>query len=140
MSKMDMDWAAEQIREARVRKDVGGAVMTLLQAWDDVLPLGVEQTEEALNIFKSLAQGHTLLPAESNEVWVECKPGFVKVGDVIRIQHDAFSDAAGRYHNGRVGKVIALRSGDVVFRSTDEKEPFIDGAHYSPGKLEKRVR
>ena len=53
--------------------------------------------------------------------------------------HDAYEGDLGRVHNGRRGKVVAVRYGDVIFKSTDGKSPVLDGAHYTPYKLEKLV-
>jgi hypothetical protein len=40
-------------------------------------------------------------------------------------------------HNGRRGRVVAVRYGDVIFNSTDNKKPLLEGAHYPPNFLEK---
>jgi hypothetical protein len=35
--------------------------------------------------------------------------------------------------------VVAVRYGDIIIKTTDGKEPVLDGSHYSPYKLEKLV-
>jgi hypothetical protein len=46
----------------------------------------------------------------------------------------------GTIHNGRRGSVVGVRYGDVIFNDTDGKNPPLKGVHYSPYKLEKRLR
>jgi hypothetical protein len=66
-------------------------------------------------------------------------PGQIKVADVVRVKPDAFDGELGETHNGREGVIVAIRSGDVIFRSTDDKKPLLDGTHYSPYHLQKRI-
>jgi hypothetical protein len=58
----------------------------------------------------------------------------------VRVKSDAFRGDIGPMHNSRVGKVIAVRYGDVIINSTDGKTPELKGVHYSPYKLEKRYK
>ena len=140
MPKNDVDivWVQEQFRGVRARKVVGEAVLKLLDAWEE-LEVAAEDVSEVVRTFAELAQGHSLLPEESEEVWVEARQGFVRVGDIIRIRHDAYDGESGKIHNGRIGRVVGVR-GDIIMRSTDDKHPFIDGAHYPAAKVEKRVQ
>jgi hypothetical protein len=73
-------------------------------------------------------------------MWIPLQPGQVTVADVVRVKADAFSDKLGPIHNGRKGTVVAVRYGDIIVNSTDGKTPELKGVHYSPYKLEKRVR
>jgi hypothetical protein len=139
MPEINEQWAKEQFQAAKVRVGVGNTVLKLLKAWNEI-DANEKVAAEAISIFSKLALNHSLVTENKEEVWVPAQPGFIQVGDVIRVMHDAFSDSTGRIHNGRVGKVVAVRHGDVVFRSTDDKDPFLDGAHYSPYKLEKRMK
>lgn len=139
MSEKDRNWVKGQFKLARVSQEVGDAVLALLDAWDEIeiSELGVAA---ALEAFSHLARGHALVPENAEETWVQAQAGFIRVGDEIRVKHDAFGGKAGETHNGRRGRIIAIRSGDVVVRSTDDREPFLDGVHYPATKLEKRVR
>lgn len=136
---IDTDWAKDQFDRAGIHPNVQAAVLALIEKWEelDVLP---EQTPEILETFLEIAQNHALLPGESEETWIEGFNGLFRTGDIVRVRHDAFEGSNGAYHNGRVGKVLAVRSGQVIFRSTDGRQPFIDGAHYQADKLEKRVK
>ena len=49
-------------------------------------------------------------------------------------------EAADRITIIRRGKVVGVRYGDIIFKSTDNKEPILDGSHYSPYQLQKRIR
>lgn len=139
MGKVNYEWVAQQLTEANVRVGTGNAVMTMLKAWEsiDVTP---EQGKDIFDILGKLALNYALVESTGEQIWVGAQPGQIKVGDVVRVAHNAFDGDLGTLHNGRVGKIIAIRSGDVLFKSTDGKTPSLDGAHYSPYKLEKRVR
>ena len=101
----------------------------------------MEQAKKAVEIFSKVALGHSLVKENSvDEVWEEVRPGFIKVADVVRVKNDAFVGELGVIHNGRVGKIVAIRSGDIIFKSTDDLEPALDSVHYQASKLEKRIR
>lgn len=139
MPNVDQAWVKEQFQAARVKVGVGNAVLKLLDTWNDA-KLSDAAAKEAVAIFSKVALNHSLVTPNDNETWVPAQPGFISVGDDVRVLHDAFSDDTGRIHNGRRGKVVAVRYGDVIFRSNDDRHPFLDGVHYSPYKLEKRVK
>jgi hypothetical protein len=139
MKHVDLDWASEQLASVRAKKAVGASVMAMLEAWKD-LKHADKDSAEVLSLLSKLAMAHSLLQDASEEVWVEARPGAISVGDIVRVRHDAYDGKLGTLHNGRVGKVVAVRYGDIIFRSTDEKVPFLDGTHHSPHKLEKRIK
>jgi hypothetical protein len=139
MKHVDRDWASAQLASIKTKKAVGASVMALLAAWEETKHSD-RDSKDVLDLFSKLALTNSLLPAESDAVWVEARPGFISVGDIVRVKHDAYTDRLGTVHNGRVGKVVAVRYGDVIFRSTDDKVPFLDGTHHSPYKLEKRIK
>jgi hypothetical protein len=87
-----------------------------------------------------VAVGHSLVQDDGPEVWVTAQPGQLKVADIVRVKSDAFSGELGALHNGRRGTIIAIRYGDIIVNSNDDKNPKIDGAHYSPYHLEKRIK
>jgi hypothetical protein len=139
MSDINYDWVKEQMTSARLRRAPGDAVLKLLKYWEE-FDLTPEQSKEALEAFKSLAQGFSLVEPYKDEVWVAAQPGQLRVSDEIRVRSNAFVGDLGTIHNGRRGVIVAVRSGDIVVRSTDRKEPTIDGSHYSPHHLEKRIK
>ena len=139
MQHVDMQWASAQMADAKVKKAVGKSVMELLEAWSK-LSHDEKYSQEVIDIFSRLSLSKALVEENPDQTWVDARPGFIVVGDVVRIKQDAYSGAAGVMHNGRLGKVVAVRYGDVIFRSTDGKQPFLDGTHHSPYKLEKRIK
>ncbi len=139
MPKVDFDWAKEQLTEAKSKRGVGDAALELLKAWEE-MSVDDEFVEEALETFKTLAQGHSLLAPYADEIWVEAVPGQLKVADKVRVKSNAFTGETGRTHNGRSGVVVAIRYGDIIVRMTDGKQPSLDGAHYSPFHLDKRIK
>jgi hypothetical protein len=141
MAKINYDWVKEQFAKTSVTLEVGTAVLDLLKVWEKSQPKYVEQSKKVLEIFSKVALGHALVEDRvTNEIWEPVRPGFIKVADVVRVKYDAFDGELGNIHNGRVGKIVALRSGDIIFKSNDDLEPVLDGVHYSADKLEKRVR
>jgi hypothetical protein len=138
MPEINEEWAKEQFIAAKVRVVVGKAVLELLNTWK-TLELKPDHAKATVEVFTKLALNHSLVEPPKDEVWVPAQPGFINVGDEVRIANNAFSDSTGAIHNGRRGTVVAIRYGDVIIRSNDGKEPFLDGAHYSPYKLERRM-
>ena len=139
MPDVNEEWARDQFVSAKVRVVVGKAVLELLDVWK-TLELKPEHAKSAVEVFSKLALNHSLIDPPKNEVWVPVQAGFLTVGEEVRVMNDAFSDSTGTMHNGRRGIVVAIRSGDVIIRSNDDKKPFLDGVHYSPYKLERRVQ
>lgn len=142
MPEIDKKWIMEQLEAAKVKVGSGKAILKLLDAWDTIPDLSENMTEEVLRVFPLLARGHALKVEESEDdyIWIDLQPGQITVGDVVRVKADAFADKLGPIHNGRCGTVVAVRYGDVIFNDTDGKKPELKGVHYSPYKLEKRVR
>jgi hypothetical protein len=141
MPKVNFEWVRQQMQDAKVRVAPGVALLALLEAWNDIDKLTQEQAKEAVEMFSKLALGSNIFEeVKQDEIWIPALPGQLTVGDEVRVLKDAFSDTTGVMHNGRRGKIIAIRYGDVIFKSTDGKEPDLSGVHYSPYKLEKRIR
>jgi hypothetical protein len=141
MGKINYNWVKEQFAKASVTVGAGNAVLDLLKTWEKSEPKDLEQAQKAVEIFSKVALGHSLVKEnKADEVWEEVRPGFIKVADVVRVKNDAFVGELGVIHNGRVGKIVAIRSGDIIFKSTDGLEPSLDSVHYQASKLEKRIR
>jgi hypothetical protein len=142
MPEINREWLVEQLQAAKVKVGSGKAIMKLLEAWEELPKLSANQEEEVLTIFPLLAKGFTIVEEEDEKdyTWINLQPGQIVVGDVVRVKADAFEDKLGPMHNGRRGTVVAVRYGDVIFNSTDGKSPELKGVHYSPYKLEKRIR
>lgn len=139
MPDISEDWVREQFQAAQVRVGAGNAVLKLLETWRGIT-LSEKMSKEAIEIFSKVALGHSILPETPGEVWGPAQAGFIQVADEVRVMSDAFEGALGQIHNGRRGKVVAVRHGDVIFKSTDGLEPDLDSVHYSPYKLEKRYQ
>ena len=144
MTNVDMEWVKDQLTNAKVTKPVGNAVIKLLDLWS-TFKLSDDSAEKAVDIFSSLALGHTVAQPTLTEIdlsgeWQQAAPGFIKRTDIVRVKNDAFTGDLGRIHNGRVGKVVDVRSRDVIVMTIDGKNPHLGGAHYSPYMLEKLVK
>lgn len=142
MPEVNYDWVNQQMAEAKVKIGSGKAVMELLRVWETMEKLSPGLAKEAVAVFSKLALSKPLTEQEEElgSVWVPAQPGQINIGDEVRVMSDAFDDKAGVMHNGRRGRVIAVRYGDIIFKSIDGKTPALEGVHYSPYKLEKRVK
>ncbi len=139
MPNVDYEWVRAQMQAAKTKVGVGNATLKLLEAWEN-LTLSAPQSKEVVALFAELALVHSIQPEVKDEVWVDAQAGQITVGDEVRVKADAYTGDTGTMHNGRRGKVVGIRYGDVIFRSTDDREPVLDGTHYSPYQLQKRVR
>jgi len=141
MSELNMDWVKEQLTQNKTRKMTGDAVLELLDAWKNVKkPPKTDISKEVVELFSKLALGHALVKEDKNETWVPAQAGDVKVADIVRVKFDAFDEASGKYHlNGRRGKIVGVRYGDIVVKSDDGRTPLLDGVHFRPENLEKLV-
>lgn len=140
MPEVNFEWVKEQLEAARVKVGSGKAIIALLEEWEK-LKLSENMSKETIKVFSKLALNQSIhVSEEKDEVWVPLQPGQITVGDEVRVLADAFDGKLGPVHNGRRGRVVAVRYGDVILKSTDGKTPELDGAHYSPYKLEKRVQ
>lgn len=142
MPEVNYEWVRQQLEEAKVKIGSGKAVLKLLETWETFEKLSPNLAKEAVAVFSKLALGVNVnTPVdEPDAVWVPVQPGKINIGDEVRVLPDAFDDSTGVMHNGRRGVVTAVRYGDVIFKSTDGKNPVLNGVHYSPYKLEKRVK
>lgn len=142
MPEVNYDWVNQQMAEAKIKIGSGKAVMELLRVWETMEKLTPGLAKEAVAVFSKLALSRPINdPVEEvDAVWVPVQPGQINIGDEVRVMINAFEDKTGVMHNGRRGTVIAVRYGDIIFKSTDGKLPQLEGVHYSPYKLEKRVK
>jgi hypothetical protein len=139
MPQVNREWVKAQFSAARVRVGSGEAVLKLLEVWDSV-KLSPDMTKDAVEIFSKIALNHSLIPDAPEEKWGPAQPGFILVGDEVRVLSDAFDGELGAVHNGRRGVVVGVRYGDVIMTSNDGVDPKLEGAHYSPHKLQKRYQ
>jgi hypothetical protein len=133
------EWVKSEMQDAKTKVGIGNATLKLLAAWKDIT-LSVNQQKEVIALFSRLSLGHAAIKNNPDELWIDAQPGAISLSDEVRVKADAYDGATGGIHNGRRGKVVGIRYGDIIFKSTDDKEPILDGAHYSPHQLEKRVR
>jgi hypothetical protein len=142
MPELNHEWVKEQLEAAKVKVGSGKAILKLLSTWEELPALSPAILKEVLDVFPKLVLGEPLTQEESEEdyYWTDLQPGNITVGDVVRVKQDAFLEKLGTIHNGRRGAVVGVRYGDVIFNDTDGKTPPLNGVHYSPYKLEKRIR
>lgn len=140
---INFDWVNEQLAGAKVRKPVAELVIALLKQWENVDTSNVptqEHLDQALDLFKDLARGYAVIPEQAEEMWVSAQPGMLKIGNEVRVKHNAFTGDRGTIHNGRRGRIVGIRTGKIFVRSTDDKEPLLDGLDYNIQDLDVRIR
>lgn len=143
MPEIDHEWVNQQLEAAKVKVGSGKAILKLLETWDSIPDLSKNMTQEVLEVFPKLAKGINLIQEDSEDdyIWIDLQPGQITVGDVVRFKANAYEDIKlGPKFNGRLGKVVGIRYGEVYFKSTDGKEPLIDGSPHSPYTMQKRYR
>jgi hypothetical protein len=138
MKKIDMNWAKSQLEQEKVTPETGIAVIKLLEFWT-TLEHSSQADAKVVEVFSRLAQSIALVDDNKNEIWESARPGFLKLGDEVRVKADAFEGELGQMHNGRRGRIVGVRYGDIIIKTTDGKEPVLDGSHYSPFNLDKLV-
>lgn len=144
MPNTDMEWVKAQLTENKTRKAVGDSVLKLLAVWDEIKEKNkeskIDYSKDIVEIFSKLSLGHALVKENKNERWVKAQAGQIKVADIVRVSYDAFDEASGKSRlNGRRGRVVAVRYGDILIKTDDGKEPVLDGTHLKPENLEKLV-
>jgi len=145
MAKVDMPWVKEQLTNNRTKRVVGDHVLALLEKWEDLKNTDPDPKKNEANlsqiveIFSKLALGHAIVKEDKNETWVPAQAGQIVIADEVRVKWNAFDGDMGKTHNGRRGKVVSIRYGDIIVKTTDGKEPMLDGFHYTPQQLEKRI-
>jgi hypothetical protein len=145
MAKVDMQWVKEQLTENRTKRVVGNHVIALLEKWEELKntdpdPVKNEKNlSEIVELFSKLSLGHVLIKENKNEFWVQAQSGQLVIADEVRVKWNAFDGDLGKLHNGRRGKIVSIRYGDIIVKTTDGKEPVIEGFHYTPQQLEKRM-
>ena len=140
MAKTDIEWVKRQLENARVPQPVGIAVMRMMEVWSTMNHTDKTRSK-TIEVFSELALGHAIVPEDTaaDGRWTPVQPGQIKVAETVRVKPDAYEGDVGVIHNGRIGRVVAVRYGDVIIKSTDDREPVLDGAHYSPHMLEKFI-
>ena len=131
-------WATDQLTQARLPDHIQAPVRRLLAAWWSI-GARPENEELILRTFTDLAQDRALEVPNPQFDWVPVKPGNIRVAEVVRVKVDAYRGDTGKVHNGRVCKVVAIRSGDIIVNSIDDKEPRLESVHHSPFALDKQV-
>lgn len=135
------DWAREQMKRLNVPKNHAALIERLLEVyWANPVSKELDPgtTEDMFKVFTELAQHHVLVGEAPEGTWVQAKPGALVIRDVVRVRADAYTGPAGIAHNGRVGQIVAIRSGDIHVKYDDEPDVSKIVRH-SPFALEKRV-
>jgi hypothetical protein len=139
MAEVDNDWVRSQLTENKTKKVVGDSVLKLLATWEQLKQPTDKNAKDIISIFSKLALGHSIVEDNPNESWIVAQAGFIKVADTVRVRSNAFDGEQGKAYNGRRGRVVGVRYGDVIVKTDDGKTPVLDGIHFKPENLEKLV-
>lgn len=140
MPKINIDWVKQQLEDSKTPTKAANTVLNLMKIWEKET-LTAEQAKNAAEIFSKLCQGIPLeLPVDEDELLVPARPGNLIVGDYVVVAQDAYSDPAVHFHNGRRGRIVGIRYGDIIVKYEDGKSPQINDARHSPFKLLKVIK
>lgn len=137
-------WAKDQLEEyAALSASEESLVLRMLEVWwNDQLDVHGDPWQ-ALSVFETLARGKALeKPEQVSEdfTWVQAAPGQISKADYVRVRLDAYDGPAGLAHNGRTGRIAAIRGGDVHVMYDDSKGNLGNmPTRHSPYTLERRV-
>lgn len=141
MPHIDKQWVVQQLSDSKVPVQIGNVVMELIEHLNTKKITKPEHQQQVAEIFSKLSVGVPIyIVKEEDEVWVPARPGAIRVGDEVLVLSDAYQGELALIHNGRRGKVVAIRYGDIIVNSTDNKEPKLVGTHYPPTILQKLVK
>lgn len=141
MPNIDKKWAIQQLSDSNTPVNVGGIVLEMLEYWNSTKTNNMDTQKKVIETFSKLALGIPVhIPKEEDEVWIPARPGAIKVGDEVLVLPNAYEGELAVIHNGRRGRVVAIRYGDIIVNSTDNKEPALVGTHYPPSLLQKLVK
>lgn len=106
-----------------------------------------EETALAVPLLSKLIVGEQLTEDDWSEakkaegfVWRPVVPQSLQVGDVVRVRLDAYADSDRSAHNGRQGKVSAIRNGVYVLYDGGDPKVTQMGVRHDPRHIERRVR
>jgi hypothetical protein len=142
MANLDLDWVKEQLTQNKTKKMTGDAVLQLLDTWQSIKrPPKTDISKDIIDVFSKLALGHALIKTDKDETWIPVQSGAIKVSEIVRVKFDAFDEESGKHQlNGRKGRVVGVRYGDVIIKTDDNKLPVLDGTHFRPENLEKLIQ
>lgn len=142
MPNIDKNWVIRQLVDNTVDQKVGDCVVSLLKTWSELDASDPDKQQAIVEVFSKLALGHSLVPQDDEDsgTWTPARPGAIKVGDYVMVRQDAYTGELGQLHNGRKGRVVAVRYGDIIINSTDGVLPELKGTHHNPIHLLKMVK
>lgn len=134
-------WLEEQLTKFDVPEQYRDPITRLVKmCWffDQNFGMDKDTYKRFLDTVVSLAQGHNIAPEDPNSTWVQAKPGMLVIRDYVRVRNDAYSGETGLMHNGKEGRITAIRYGDI--HVLYEGATGSDTVRHSPHALEKRVQ
>lgn len=134
---LDKKWLNNQFKLDKTDPDVVRRIMALLEASEEPTHLD-DKLDEVLEKFSKLARGQMIADPEPEAKWLSGAVQTPGVGQTVRVPPDKFTGQRGQALNGRVGKVVAVRYGDVIFNTTDDLE-YIEGLRLRPHELEIKI-
>lgn len=139
-----LDDLRKKMNEAKIKQEVRWLVEKLSQTlWEELERINPsdEDRDKAVEIFSKVSKGHDFKEDESDTIWVQAKAGALIVGDYVRVKKDAFSHQPATAHNGREGRIVALRYGDIYVKYNDfAPTTGMNSVRHTAESLEKRVQ
>lgn len=143
-TSLKLESVREHMNEAKVQQEVRWMVehlLTSLWAEQERLSLSEDTVKQAIEIFDTVSKGHRIVPEAPDEVWIPARNGILVVGDTVRVRGDAYSKSPATAHNGRAGRIVGIRYGDIhVYYDAKPGETIHSSVRHKADMLEKRVR
>lgn len=122
----NIEWIHQQLQTAGLmHKAEGNVILGIINAVNKRQFPGftLEDLDECMGHALSLYKGHPIVDANDERQWAEAIPGELSVKDIVRVKLDAYQGKVGTVHNGRVGRVSAMRNGSihVVYENADSE-------------------
>ncbi len=130
-------WLAAQFEADKTDAAVANLIIAHLKTWES-LDVKEGKEDDILERFVKLAKGQMIADPEPDAKWLSGAVQTPGVGQTVRVPPDKFTGHRGQALNGRVGKVVAVRYGDVIFNTTDDLE-YIEGIRLRPHELEIKI-
>lgn len=142
-----LDWAGEQLAEAGHQHSLVAhltrKVHETLIRYAEASP---EEAAAAMPVLAQLIQGRMLGEEFWTEekrfartyTWIPIPPNSLHPGDVVRVKLDAYTGEMAQ-HNGKRGRVAALRGGVIVSYDDESGSGTRMGVRHPSEKLERRI-
>ena len=109
----DYDWVDNQLSQVGSTEWSAALVNELVTVLDnaDFEHRQADEVKKYAEQAVSLYLGQPIYVPSDDENWADARPGELNVRDTVRVRVDAYTGDSGTKHNGKRGRVTAMRNG-----------------------------